>query len=140
MQPLQCEHLPDGFRAPALVCAFKGGNDVGAAASSATQLVGAARGAARPAPHAPGDAHAFQPTQTPPKRAAAPARSPGRRGRARATARRPPRSWHASRQRPGALPGAWAGPQLLSDDMPSGGDTELRRLERDGRLDSLLAA
>ena len=45
MQPLQWEHRPDGLRAPALVCAFKGWNDAADAASSAIQFVGSALGA-----------------------------------------------------------------------------------------------
>lgn len=41
MQPLQWERRPDGLRAPALVCAFKGWNDAGEAASAALSFVGA---------------------------------------------------------------------------------------------------
>jgi proteasome assembly chaperone (PAC2) family protein len=42
MQPLIWDHRPDGLRAPALVCAFKGWNDAGDAASAALSfLVGA---------------------------------------------------------------------------------------------------
>jgi proteasome assembly chaperone (PAC2) family protein len=41
MQPLRWERRPDGLRAPALVCAFKGWNDAGEAASSALTFVGA---------------------------------------------------------------------------------------------------
>jgi len=41
MQPLIWERRPDGLRAPALVCAFKGWNDAGDAASAALQFVGA---------------------------------------------------------------------------------------------------
>ena len=40
MQPLRWESRPDGLRAPALVCAFKGWNDAGDAASAALQFVG----------------------------------------------------------------------------------------------------
>ena len=45
MQPLQWEHRPDGLRAPALVCAFKGWNDAADAASGPgfTPLVPAPR-------------------------------------------------------------------------------------------------
>ena len=33
MQPLRWERRPDGLRAPALVCAFKGWNDAGESAT-----------------------------------------------------------------------------------------------------------
>jgi glutaredoxin 3 len=38
------------------------------------------------------------------------------------------------------LTGGWTVPQILIDGHVVGGYTELRRLERDGRLDELLAA
>ena len=38
------------------------------------------------------------------------------------------------------LTGGWTVPQILIDDRPIGGYTELWRLERDGRLADLLAA
>jgi proteasome assembly chaperone (PAC2) family protein len=41
MQPLRWEHRPDGLRAPALVCAFKGWNDAGESATSALTYLGA---------------------------------------------------------------------------------------------------
>jgi proteasome assembly chaperone (PAC2) family protein len=41
MAPLQWERRPSGLRAPALVCAFKGWNDAGEAASSALTFAGA---------------------------------------------------------------------------------------------------
>ena len=47
MPPLVWESRPDGLRAPALVCAFKGWNDAGDAASAAVSFVGAALGATR---------------------------------------------------------------------------------------------
>jgi predicted ATP-grasp superfamily ATP-dependent carboligase len=47
MQPLRWERRPDGLRAPALVCAFKGWNDAGEAATSALTFVGAALEATR---------------------------------------------------------------------------------------------
>jgi predicted ATP-grasp superfamily ATP-dependent carboligase len=47
MQPLIWEHRPDGLRAPALVCAFKGWNDAADAASSAVAFVGSQLGAQR---------------------------------------------------------------------------------------------
>jgi proteasome assembly chaperone (PAC2) family protein len=47
VQPLRWERRPDGLRAPALVCAFKGWNDAGEAASSAVSFMGAALEATR---------------------------------------------------------------------------------------------
>jgi len=47
MQPLRWERRPDGLRAPALVCAFKGWNDAGEAATSAVAFMGAGLEAAR---------------------------------------------------------------------------------------------
>jgi proteasome assembly chaperone (PAC2) family protein len=41
MQPLRWERRPDGLRAPALICAFKGWNDAGDSASSALTFMGA---------------------------------------------------------------------------------------------------
>jgi proteasome assembly chaperone (PAC2) family protein len=41
VQPLRWESRPDGLRAPALVCAFKGWNDAGDAASAALTFFGA---------------------------------------------------------------------------------------------------
>jgi len=38
------------------------------------------------------------------------------------------------------LTGGWTVPQILIDGKPIGGYTELWRLDRDGRLDELLAA
>jgi glutaredoxin 3 len=38
------------------------------------------------------------------------------------------------------LTGNWTVPQILVDGRPIGGYAELRRLDRDGRLDELLAA
>ena len=38
------------------------------------------------------------------------------------------------------LTGGWTVPQILIDDRPIGGYTELWRLDREGRLDDLLAA
>jgi proteasome assembly chaperone (PAC2) family protein len=40
MQPLRWERRPDGLRAPALVCAFKGWNDAGESATSALTFLG----------------------------------------------------------------------------------------------------
>jgi glutaredoxin 3 len=36
--------------------------------------------------------------------------------------------------------GGWTVPQIVIDDQPIGGYTELSRLDREGRLDDLLAA
>ena len=47
MQPLRWEHRPDGLRAPALVCAFKGWNDAGESATSALTYLGAQHHASR---------------------------------------------------------------------------------------------
>ncbi|MGZ8648194.1 MAG: PAC2 family protein [Solirubrobacteraceae bacterium] len=47
MQPLRWERRPDGLRAPALVCAFKGWNDAGEAATSAVAFMGAGLDASR---------------------------------------------------------------------------------------------
>ena len=63
MQPLQWEHRPDGLRAPALICAFKGWNDAADAASSAIQFVGSALGAQRFATIDPEEFYDFQATR-----------------------------------------------------------------------------
>jgi proteasome assembly chaperone (PAC2) family protein len=63
MQPLQWEHRPDGLRAPALICAFKGWNDAADAASSAIEFVGSALGAERFATIDPEDFYDFQATR-----------------------------------------------------------------------------
>src|SRR5579863_6291151 len=63
MQPLQWEYRPDGLRAPALVCAFKGWNDAADAASSAITFVGAALGAQRFATIDPEEFYDFQATR-----------------------------------------------------------------------------
>jgi glutaredoxin 3 len=46
----------------------------------------------------------------------------------------------AFRQRLFDLTGAWTVPQIVIGGRPIGGYTELWRLDRDGRLDELLAA
>jgi glutaredoxin 3 len=46
----------------------------------------------------------------------------------------------AFRQRLLELTGGWTVPQILIDGEPIGGYTELWRLDREGRLDELLAA
>src|SRR5438309_6722056 len=63
MQPLQWEHRPDGLRAPALVCAFKGWNDAADAASTALTFVGTALGAERFAHIDPEEFYDFQSTR-----------------------------------------------------------------------------
>jgi proteasome assembly chaperone (PAC2) family protein len=63
MQPLQWEHRPDGLRAPAVVCAFKGWNDASDAASSALTFVGGALGATRFATIDPEEFYDFQATR-----------------------------------------------------------------------------
>jgi proteasome assembly chaperone (PAC2) family protein len=47
MQPLRWDRRPNGLRAPAMVCAFKGWNDAGESASSALTFLGAGLGAQR---------------------------------------------------------------------------------------------
>ena len=63
MQPLQWEHRPQGLRAPALVCAFKGWNDAADAASSAIEFVGTSLGARRFATIDPEEFYDFQATR-----------------------------------------------------------------------------
>jgi len=63
MQPLIWERRPDGLRAPALICAFKGWNDAGDAASAAVSFVGSALGASRFARIDPEEFYDFQATR-----------------------------------------------------------------------------
>ncbi len=63
MQPLQWEYRPDGLRAPALVCAFKGWNDASDAASSSITFVGGALGARKFATIDPEEFYDFQATR-----------------------------------------------------------------------------
>ena len=63
MQPLQWEYRPDGLRAPALICAFKGWNDAADAASSAITFVGGALGGRRFATIDPEEFYDFQSTR-----------------------------------------------------------------------------
>src|SRR5689334_19434222 len=63
MQPLQWEYRPDGLRAPALVCAFKGWNDAADAASTAIEYVGRSLGATRFATIDPEEFYDFQATR-----------------------------------------------------------------------------
>src|SRR5436305_6530317 len=63
MQPLQWHYRPDGLRAPAMVCAFKGWNDAADAASSAITFVGNALGARRFATIDPEEFYDFQATR-----------------------------------------------------------------------------
>jgi predicted ATP-grasp superfamily ATP-dependent carboligase len=63
MQPLRWDYRPDGLRAPALICAFKGWNDAADAASTALQFVGGALTARRFATIDPEDFYDFQATR-----------------------------------------------------------------------------
>ena len=47
MEPLVWDSRPDGLRAPALICAFKGWNDASEAASTALTFIGSSLGAQR---------------------------------------------------------------------------------------------
>ena len=63
MPPLRWERRPDGLRAPALVCAFKGWNDAGESASSALTFLGASLEASRFATIDPEEFLDFQATR-----------------------------------------------------------------------------
>ena len=63
MQPLRWERRPDGLRAPALVCAFKGWNDAADSASTAISFAGTALSADRFASIDPEDFYDFQNTR-----------------------------------------------------------------------------
>ena len=63
MQPLKWQYRPDGLRAPAMICAFKGWNDAADAASSAITFVGAALGARQFASIDPEEFYDFQATR-----------------------------------------------------------------------------
>jgi len=63
MQPLEWSYRPDGLRAPALICAFKGWNDAADAASSALTFVGESLGARRFATIDPEEFYDFQATR-----------------------------------------------------------------------------
>jgi proteasome assembly chaperone (PAC2) family protein len=63
MQPLQWDYRPDGLRAPALVCAFKGWNDAADAASAALEHVVGALDARRFARIDPEEFYDFQNTR-----------------------------------------------------------------------------
>jgi proteasome assembly chaperone (PAC2) family protein len=63
MPALQWEYRPDGLRAPALVCAFKGWNDAADAASTAITFVGGALSARRFATIDPEEFYDFQATR-----------------------------------------------------------------------------
>ena len=60
MQPLIWDRRPDGLRAPAMVCAFKGWNDAGDAASSAVSFLASSLGASRFARIDPEEFYDFQ--------------------------------------------------------------------------------
>lgn len=63
MQPLLWDRRPDGLRSPALVCAFKGWNDAGDAASAALTFVGSSLNATRFAHIDPEEFYDFQATR-----------------------------------------------------------------------------
>jgi proteasome assembly chaperone (PAC2) family protein len=63
MKPLRWEYRPEGLRAPALVCAFKGWNDASDSASTALTFVGGALGAQRFAHIDPEEFYDFQATR-----------------------------------------------------------------------------
>jgi predicted ATP-grasp superfamily ATP-dependent carboligase len=63
MPPLLWDRRPDGLRAPALVCAFKGWNDAADAASTAVTFVGSSLDAERFARIDPEDFYDFQNTR-----------------------------------------------------------------------------
>jgi predicted ATP-grasp superfamily ATP-dependent carboligase len=63
MPPLEWESRPDGLRAPALICAFKGWNDAGDAASAALSFIGSSLGATRFARIDPEEFFDFQATR-----------------------------------------------------------------------------
>src|SRR6516162_5364996 len=63
MQPLEWEYRPDGLRAPALICAFKGWNDAADAASSVITFVAGALGGRRFATIDPEEFYDFQSTR-----------------------------------------------------------------------------
>ena len=63
MDPLHWEYRPEGLRAPALVCAFKGWNDAAEAASSAIEFVGTSLHAKRFATIDPEEFYDFQATR-----------------------------------------------------------------------------
>ena len=63
MQPLRWERRPDGLRAPALVCAFKGWNDAGESATSALTFLAGSLGAEAFATIDPEDFVDFQSTR-----------------------------------------------------------------------------
>src|SRR5438067_132421 len=63
MHPLEWEYRPDGLRAPALICGFKGWNDAADAASSAITFVAGALGAQRFASIDPEEFYDFQATR-----------------------------------------------------------------------------
>lgn len=63
MPSLRWEHRPDGLRAPAMVCAFKGWNDAADAASTALEFMGESLGATRFASIDPEEFYDFQATR-----------------------------------------------------------------------------
>ena len=63
VQPLIWDRRPDGLRAPAMVCAFRGWNDAGDAASAAVSFLAGSLGADRFAQIDPEDFYDFQATR-----------------------------------------------------------------------------
>jgi proteasome assembly chaperone (PAC2) family protein len=63
MHPLRWEYRPDGLRAPALICAFKGWNDAADAASTALTFVASTLGGRRFATIDPEEFYDFQATR-----------------------------------------------------------------------------
>jgi proteasome assembly chaperone (PAC2) family protein len=63
MHPLQWEYRPDGLRAPALICAFKGWNDAADAASTALSFVASTLSGQRFATIDPEEFYDFQATR-----------------------------------------------------------------------------
>jgi proteasome assembly chaperone (PAC2) family protein len=63
MKPLRWDYRPEGLRAPALICAFKGWNDASDSASTAITFVGGALGARRFAHIDPEEFYDFQATR-----------------------------------------------------------------------------
>ena len=142
MQPLIWERRPDGLRAPALVCAFKGWNDAGDAASAALQFLGASLGATRFAHdrsrgvlRLPGD-----PAEGQARSRAARARSPGRRSRSTRRACRARRAtsccWRAPSRRCAGARSA----RLIVDLAEALGDADGRHARRAARRRAALAA
>ena len=92
MQPLRWERRPDGLRAPALVCAFKGWNDAGESATSALTFIAGSLGAEAFAQIDPEEFVDFQATRPMVRKTASPARSTGPSSRSTPSASPAPRA------------------------------------------------